>query len=491
LLEQCALRGAAFSNPSTVFSYRLNVEENRSGVFEHYMDGLRERHEGIARACLECPGGVVQYADIRRFYPSITTELAARSWRERCEAARLPERFHQVGQKLIEDYRKAAGEEALGVLTGPMFSHLIGNLVLRRVDDELSASLPARYFRYVDDIILVGEPSAVSQSMDILRGRLGDEGFKLHDDLSPKSLRVSASDWLAGRHDFSQGRGVDSWPRLIGDLKRFLLLDPNRGEALQVALRSESFRIPVLDYSTVVRERSFRESAHRYTPGHWFRSRRRASDLTVEALLQLARVLRGKYEAEFHNLLEGAAELSGYERKRRIPKLRYRAGRLIYLATDDSLSRLALEARGIPELHLHVQVMEGVATGKIDNLLSLGNNAAQAAAQPLLAAGKPCSLAREPQNDFENHGLAVFLLNGVPVMRPSPLSPAQPEIVRFAASGSDISLMRSTDPYVREIACLHGLSEGPRHAETLRAAFDEDEELVMDAVDQIQQSASS
>jgi hypothetical protein len=50
--------------------------------------------------------------------------------------------------------------------------------------------------------------------------------------------------------------------------------------------------------------------------------------------------------------------------------------------------------------------------------------------------------------------------------------------------------MRSKDPFIRELACLHGLAPQPRHPEVLESPFDEDEELAMDAIDQLQQSAS-
>lgn len=485
LLEECA---DAFLNPPAVFSYAINAKDSRSGSFREYMPGLRHRHDRIAEACDHCPSGIVQYADIKSFYPSIGTELATKAWHQQCEAGRLSKRFRDLGAKLIADHATAAGQESSGILTGPMFSHLLGNLVLRKIDEDLSVTLSVDYFRYVDDIILVGERDAVKRSLAILRGRLEALGFELYDGLSPKSIWVFTSDWLKGRDDFSQPSGTISWPRLIQNLTLFLLLYPDQGEALQSAFRNESLRIPVRDYSVVVRERGFLERARFWA--RWARLRSRAQGLTVNGLVQLARQLRGKYEAEFRNLVERATELSGYERKRRIPKLRYRAGRLIYLADDASLLQLASVAGKVSELHLHSQVMKAVATGEIDELLSLGTNAAQAAAQPLLAAGKGCSIAKEIDTNEKQPGLAVFLFNGVPVTPRDRFPPVQSEMLRFAASGSDTALMRSADPYIREIACLHGLSQTARHAEMLRAVFDEDEDLAMDAVEQLQQSAS-
>jgi hypothetical protein len=67
--------------------------------------------------------------------------------------------------------------------------------------------------------------------------------------------------------------------------------------------------------------------------------------------------------------MDGFHKASAYECKRRIPKLRYRAGRLSYLATDESLAALAEQASPIHDLHLQSMVMSAVASGKIDSLL--------------------------------------------------------------------------------------------------------------------------
>jgi hypothetical protein len=86
--------------------------------------------------------------------------------------------------------------------------------------------------------------------------------------------------------------------------------------------------------------------------------------------------------------------------------------------------------------------------------------------------------------------LATFLFNGVPLTLPDNAIPDDSELLRLASCGADIGLMRGGDPYIRELACLHGLQGTARHAEMIMTAFDEDEKLAMDAVEQLQESAS-
>jgi hypothetical protein len=144
----------------------------------------------------------------------------------------------------------------------------------------------------------------------------------------------------------------------------------------------------------------------------------------------------------------------------------------------------------MPELHFHAGVMDAVATGNIDKILSYGTNAAQAAAQPMRAVNKTAVTSFENISVGEDQSLAVFLINGVKVehsnLRQERISP----LLSFAKYGADIEMMKSAEPFLREIACLHGISDRPLHPNLLETVYDEDEALSMDAIDQFQQSLS-
>jgi hypothetical protein len=162
LLAECAHVGTAFLGSSSVYSYMLASGNERRGVFLPYFSGFRRRHEDIARAARQHHNGVVLYADIRRFYPSISTEVARRTWETAAGLSKLPQWARDLGMRLIENYASACEpKEEKGIVTGPMFSHLIANLVLRTLDEEMSRLLPGGYFRYVDDIAMVGSQSDV------------------------------------------------------------------------------------------------------------------------------------------------------------------------------------------------------------------------------------------------------------------------------------------------------------------------------------------
>jgi hypothetical protein len=135
------------------------------------------------------------------------------------------------------------------------------------------------------------------------------------------------------------------------------------------------------------------------------------ADVSIESLMKQALWLRKHFEDEFMELALYAVNQEGFERKRCIPKLRYRLGRLVYLGTEDTLPSLHSLASEIPELQFYTAVMNSISTGNIDRLLSLGTNAAQAAAQPIRASGKAVNTTLSNLSIVSEQSLAVFLFN--------------------------------------------------------------------------------
>lgn len=477
LLDQCA-RKREFELPSCVYSYALSTGDETAGVFAPYYSGFKRRELDIERACRADLDAVVQYLDVRKFYPSIRCETATRSWLIAAARADLPATLLSLGEKLIADYRLVPGNEDGVLLTGPMLSHLLGNLVMRDLDREYGPTKAVRYFRYVDDIVLVGRPDAVRRLHADIAARLDDLGLKLHPPGSPKHRQHEAREWLHGVRDMPDD-AARAWMCLIGDIKRFLLAQPEEKLSLATALANEDFRLPLLDYSEAVRERTFLRRFRQLKDTRWLRSRlRRTSTRTI---VSQARSLRVLLHEEIDERLSEYSIRPGDEtrNKRIVSRIRFCAGRLAYLGNRQALPAFAEELRRVDELKFHAEVLHAVGTGDVTSVVALGANAAQAAGQVLRAAGFEASLARPPEGAAETMGLAVLLMNGLKVGGAGTYDDS--EVLEFASKGASLPLMRSADRFVSEIACLHGV-EPARHPRILETAFDEDEALPMDAV---------
>jgi hypothetical protein len=347
----------------------------------------------------------------------------------------------------------------------------------------------ARYFRYVDDIVLVGPAEQVKATYGELTARLDDLGLKLHPEDSEKHLVVRGPEWLKGEHDFRDSTRSTSWKTLVGGIKQYLTAWPEEAATLRAALRDSGARLPILDYQNAVRERPFLARISDLSKHPWFRGRVQAR--SVQLLLKQIDYLREAYHREAQTLLDALPRLKDYERKRQIPKLRYRAGRLAYLAYPHALVALSEQLRKVPELLFQACVLHAVATGEVDELLTLGTNAVQAAAQALRAAGKPARISNPVETAAQKQGFAILALNGVEVVGVASGSLNDDELIRFARLGPSIETMKSADPFLRELACLHGIVEQPRHPEFLETAFDEDEDLALDVMNDLRASGAS
>jgi hypothetical protein len=486
LLSKCAGIGW-FKNSSSVYSYHLAEEESRFGIYKDYFSGLCARQKDIAAACKASSKSVVRILDIQKCYPSIRLELAVKSWLSACNGSSLGADYCELGLKLLHDYRQADSQGSDGLPTGPMFSHLIANLVLRAVDDIGQKSAAVRYFRYVDDLVLVGERREVEKLNLELKTLLGDMGLKLHGLDSPKCLELSSLTWLQGKDDYRRDADEVTWLSLLREMKQFLIKYPDQRDLLVKAIRESGMRLPVRDYSAIVREANNVAWYSRMAKFKWFR--KKVQETSIESVITIAKTLEKTYRTEFERLISEAPSLTGYERKRCIPKVRFCLSRLLYLASDDVLRRLSNLALEMPELVVQAEVGLAIVSGKVEKVLRMGTNVAQAASQPIRATNRSVEVDGDSFPVTKAQSLAVVAMNGIPVRCSSEVDLAEiSPLMDLAIRGGSIGLMKSSDEFVREVACLHGISDHARHSAMIDCAIDEDESLIVDAIDQLNQS---
>jgi hypothetical protein len=477
LLAECS-RHAAFRSSDFVFSYRLAEGEDTQGVYKPYFSGLQERQQQIAAACKASVGQVVRYTDIKRFYPSISGELAVSAWRKACDLAQMVSVFRELGMKILADHALVCQRVAHGngLLTGPMFSHLIANLVLRDVDEAMSAAFPNRYFRYVDDVVLVGSAAEVATGRAKLAALLSELRLDLHDLGAGKDFELAADDWLEGEADFSDNDS-QGWMRFARDLKQFLISQASSRAWLAARFAEEGFRIPLPDYSVEVSDARYQDRFFDQLRRYPWLLNKIFRQATPSMFLLSAQNLRAEYIERLFHILEVGPSLEGYARKRIIPKIRYLAGRLLYLAKSEDLPLIAERLRQYPELAMLAEILHAVGTRDITRLLRMGSNAAQSAAQTLKLTPGAITCRVESWGSVERQGLAILRANGISVD-----GPADDELNRFALwRERGHALMESGDPFIGELACLHGISEQPRHPRILETALDRGEELAFDA----------
>jgi len=241
-------------------------------------------------------------------------------------------------------------------------------------------------------------------------------------------------------------------------------------------LSAEGFRIPLPDYSVAVSDARYQQRLTDSIHRHPWLLKTIFKQTTPENLLLAARSLRREYTEQLNLLFEAGAEISGYERKRVIPKIRYLAGRLLYLETPEDLNQLSIRLQDYSELHVLAEIMRSLVSRDVTRLLSLGSNSVQVATQALKIDGSELKCNVESWGAAQLQGLAILRAHGLAVS-----GPIDDELNRFALWQEGHSLMVSENVSIQEIACLHGVTTSPRHKSMLDTAFDRGEQLAFDA----------
>lgn len=299
LIELCSSL-ANVPDRSVCFSYWPTGSEDDSGYFEPYMIGLKARQAAVAEAIVSIDRAVVTYVDIKKFYPSITVALAKETWDKFSKQISLPGDFHLLGHKLIDSHSEPSNGR---VVTGPMFSHFLGNLVLSEIDARCKERA-SKIFRYVDDFIIVGGEDRESD-ISWLQQSLAGLGFEVHGPGSEKSLTVDGATWLQSARDFESGELAKGWMRLVGDIKKQLLVRPHTGSDLLLSLVERGFRMPLKAYEAAVQEASTFERVRQLRIWHWLIAR--TQKVTVESIVKDAEILRTNIERQIDEIFNDDA----------------------------------------------------------------------------------------------------------------------------------------------------------------------------------------
>ncbi|HEU5081306.1 MAG TPA: RNA-directed DNA polymerase [Opitutaceae bacterium] len=481
LLAACAAAGGPFGPHPSVFSYELSSGNEVNGIFRPYFRGFIDRHKAIAAACRGNPTAVVIHTDVRRFYPSITGEVARAAWLTACEAANLGTTYRTLGSKILADYERAKTDGA--VLTGPMFSHMLGNLVFRAIDNEMSTRAPGCYFRYVDDVAIVA-PSQMAIALEHHLERLLEvRGLTLN---SKKRLEVPAAEWVKSEADFDDVAGP-SWKSFVGQMKQMLMLYPDVREYLRAQFQEHGIRIRPLDYSEVEQERSYLTRTATLLKRRWFR--RKTRSLAMLPVVAECLALRKQYFSDAQNLLSRFNQLDGFERKRSLYRLRFLTSRLVYIAHPDDLKFMEDALAGVPEFAMVSTVFRCLHDGDVTPLLRFGPAAAQAAAQPLKALSRPLRCRPREWSDVSVQAYAILRLNGITFSEGPSNTPDDP-LIRFCEWDDRArSLWDSRNAYFRELACVHGMTKTDLNSWAIETAFDRDDDLVFDMQELMQGSS--
>ena len=399
----------AFSIPDRVYSYRW-PKSNKSGAsYEFFAQGYNQRNREIADA-LNLPNTVAVVTDIKSFYPSVQNEQILASLK-----SYLDNSNHNLSlwrDAIIEFYSQLIDASKNGIHIGPASAHVLGHLVLKNVDTELTNKYGGNYFRYVDDIVVVCSTADEGRVKQDIKECIERNGFELNSD---KTIVITSDEW---RHNIlrSDVANEDNFRNFTSDLTVYLAYNPDNAESIKKMLSEAGLSIPVnklLALSSYSRFRYFLSN---------IKSRfgvSRSLDLALftkpEEFLNRGLDLKKTYESSLISLIQEPTQEVANLRRWQVQRARRVINTLFYLRSINEWSASDGAFEKWPELLEQRALSEALGSGTINPILPFYGRGPAAFSEIWLEHGKTSANFTTPQtiNNAEIDALISLRLSGI------------------------------------------------------------------------------
>lgn len=398
----------AFTIPKRVYSYRW-PKSNKSGAsYEFFAQGYNQRNREIADA-LNTPNTVAVVTDIKRFYPSAKKEQILAALKAYIDNS--DQNLNLWRDAIIEFYSQLIEASNSGIPIGPASTHVLGHLVLKDVDKELTSKYGNNYFRYVDDIVVVCSTADEDRVKQYINDCIQRNGFELNSD---KTLVITSDDW---RHNIlrSDVANEDNFRSFTNDLTVYLAYKPNKVDTIKKILSEAGLSIPVnrlLALSSYDRFRYFLSG---------IKSRigiSRSLDLALftkdEEFLNRGLELKKTYESSLTNLVQEPIQEVANLRRWQVQRARRVINTLFYLRSFNEWSPTDGTFEAWPELLEQKALSGALSSGTINPILPFYGRGPAAFSELWLEHGKNSANFTTPQtiNSAEIDGLVSLRLSG-------------------------------------------------------------------------------
>ncbi len=366
-----------------VFSYRPPPTHSYGRNFEYFADGYRARNDMIA-AALGSGDAIALVTDITNFYPSVDGERAL---------AKLLESFSRSGlatrrdSKIVEvAARRAISDDTGGLQVGLELSHALASVYLRPLDEKMRAQFPSRYFRYVDDVVIVVNPQEVSGALAALDRELKLLGLKRNPKKDSIANGMEWGGYRAATKRSITGSG-DCLRELKFRTKLFLARHPDQAAGLGQALLSQNVYLPLDQLMSASRDFNWRRQVLEFFRSNWRVVLKYRFDV-IEDIAAAAAKCRTEILALLTLVLSRgiAGDPGSIVRRWQVQSARFAINRALYFADSSDLTSIVQFTKDVEELFEAKVVCEALG-GDFSGLALTPGPAVAAGAQLLSLRG--------------------------------------------------------------------------------------------------------
>ena len=353
-------------NKPYVYSYRWPPSKMAGRSFTYFYSGYRERNARITELLRNNTALAVVSEDIKSFYPSINQQVVQQ---------RLTDHLNGIKDTKYRDFIECTCRQLItytteGVAIGPALSHVLANLALQRVDQEMYTLLKQRYFRYVDDILMVLEKDEIPVIQTKLNKLLDEEGFILNPD---KHDVISSSDWLDNLHGPEEGFARQQFDQLLNRIELYLWDKPGKKDELSECFKEKGIAMPIQRFAI----NAIYGRYHRYmkylvnTTNIYKRIVLELKHENTKTIMSDVSYLYGEFRRIASQIQIEPANDHPIVRKLQAQRLRYLLNRLIYLTPLVEYEKLIGLAPDIVEFYEYRLVIHSLITQSIDELIGI------------------------------------------------------------------------------------------------------------------------
>jgi hypothetical protein len=324
-------------NKKFIYSYLLpeNTKSNRN--FQYYFNGYKRRNEDVYKALLNNKNSIALVLDLSKFYPSIEIETVKNKFITKLEENTESQLFKlasNITNSLLEQSSK-------GVPIGTELSHLMAQIYLEDFDTKLSKRYSEKYFRYVDDIIIICNVTEKDDVIEYVKASLPSE-LNINTE---KTDQLTLDEWklLHTNNDLEEGNLFE----VLNFITAYVSMHPTKIDSLEQDIKSLGYNIPLSRIKHQAKSKGFMsyiksliKNEKRYSTFEIYFTK---NEYIVKQLINLQKF----YLIEFNKLLKSNYDnSSSAENRANTQKLKFVTNRLLYLSTLEDLERIG---KALPE----------------------------------------------------------------------------------------------------------------------------------------------
>jgi hypothetical protein len=487
ILSQIA-NDVAFAPHQSVYSYKW-AKSDKPYLFEYYMNGYRKRANAVTARTSQEVNLSVLVLDIKSYYHSLIHRNVWQTFARRMEKSALSKPHRDCAETLLTSL--FAQSPKGGIPVGPAASHVLAQFALDRVDEKLSTYFPSRYFRYVDDLVVLCSRGEEGKTEALVASILDDEGLDLN---SEKSDILDPLSWTV-LHDESSTRSINAaFRQLHTAITIFMATGRTNEAALITAFHDAGLSFPLRRLKVGPNGRSVKSLVDQlaFASRHWARAAQSASLLRAcftgnpRPLVRMALDLRSRIGSLCHRIGEQGQPGSGFARKRFVQRARFAFNRAIYLFPREQYAYLAAMLPPLAELHETRLVLNTVANLEGDHIVDKPGSVARSVGELCAEAQLKLKLRRHPdlgrlavRDALSNLLLEDAVGSEVSISSANDKDAAYIDFCRSRAPTGRHFLDHS---YLDELRCLQINSSRNDFEAIMSSRFDEDEEGILEAL---------